>query len=141
MTALDNHTAEQLSKNMKAVKNKGSNIETMLQKELWHRGLRYRKNVKTVYGKPDIAFIGKKVAVFCDSEFFHGYDWENKNKEIKSNRDFWIPKIEKNMARDKEVTEKLLADGWIVLRFWGNEIKRNLSQCADKIESVVKANE
>lgn len=141
MTALDNHTPEQRSKNMKAVKNKGSNIETMLQKELWHRGLRYRKNVKTVYGKPDIAFIGKKVAVFCDSEFFHGYDWENKNKEIKSNRDFWIPKIEKNMARDKEVTEKLLADGWIVLRFWGNEIKRNLSQCADKIESVVKANE
>ena len=128
MTALDNHTAEQRSKNMKAVKNKGSKIETMLQIELWHRGLRYRKNVKTVYGKPDIAFIGKKVAVFCDSEFFHGYDWENKNKEIKSNRDFWI-------------TEKLKSDGWIVLRFWGNEIKRNLSQCADKIESVVKANE
>lgn len=141
MTALDNHTAEQRSKNMKAVKNKGSKIETMLQIELWHRGLKYRKNVKTVYGKPDIAFIGKKVAVFCDSEFFHGYDWENKNKEIKSNRDFWIPKIEKNMARDKAVTEKLKSDGWIVLRFWGNEIKRNLSQCADKIESVVKANE
>ena len=141
MTALDNHTPEQRSKNMKAVKNKGSKIETMLQIELWHRGLRYRKNVKTVYGKPDIAFIGKKVAVFCDSEFFHGYDWENKNKEIKSNRDFWIPKIEKNMARDKAVTEKLKSDGWIVLRFWGNEIKRNLSQCADKIESVVKANE
>ena len=141
MTALDNHTAEQRSKNMKAVKNKGSKIETMLQIELWHRGLRYRKNVKTVYGKPDIAFIGKKVAVFCDSEFFHGYDWENKNKEIKSNRDFWIPKIEKNMARDKAVTKKLKSDGWIVLRFWGNEIKRNLSQCADKIESVVKANE
>ena len=138
---MDYHTAEQRSKNMKAVKNKGSKIETMLQIELWHRGLRYRKNVKTVYGKPDIAFIGKKVAVFCDSEFFHGYDWENKNKEIKSNRDFWIPKIEKNMARDKAVTEKLKSDGWIVLRFWGNEIKRNLSQCADKIESVVKANE
>ena len=138
---MDNHTAEQRSKNMKAVKNKGSKIETMLQIELWHRGLKYRKNVKTVYGKPDIAFIGKKVAVFCDSEFFHGYDWENKNKEIKSNRDFWIPKIEKNMARDKAVTEKLKSDGWIVLRFWGNEIKRNLSQCADKIESVVKANE
>lgn len=111
----------------------------MLQKELWHRGLRYRKNVKTVYGKPDVVFIGKKVAVFCDSEFFHGYDWENKNKEIKSNRDFWIPKIEKNMQRDKEVTEKLTSEGWTVLRFWGNEIKKNLSQCADKIESVVKS--
>jgi DNA mismatch endonuclease Vsr len=140
VTALDNHTPEQRSKNMKAVKNKGSKIETMLQKELWHRGLRYRKNAKTVYGKPDIVFIGKKIAVLCDSEFFHGYDWENKNKEIKSNRDFWISKIEKNMARDKEVNEKLMTDGWIVLRFWGNEIKKNLSQCADKIESVVKAN-
>lgn len=136
---MDNHTPEQRRRNMKAVKNKGSKIETMLQKELWRRGLRYRKNVKTVYGKPDIAFIGKKVAVFCDSEFFHGYDWENKNKEIKSNRDFWIPKIEKNMERDKEVTEQLTTEGWTVLRFWGNEIKKDLSSCANKIESVVKS--
>ena len=106
---------------------------------MWHRGLRYRKNAKTVYGKPDIAFIGKKVAVFCDSEFFHGYDWENKNKEIKSNRDFWIPKIEKNMQRDREVTEKLTSEGWIVLRFWGNEIKKDLLGCADKIEAAVRS--
>ena len=124
---------------MRAVKNKGSKIETMLQKELWHRGLRYRKNAKTVYGKPDIVFIGKKVAVFCDSEFFHGYDWEIKSKEIKSNREFWIPKIEKNMQRDKEVTDKLTSEGWTVLRFWGNDIKKHLSQCADIIESVVKS--
>lgn len=124
---------------MKAVKNKGSKIETMLQKELWHRGLRYRKNAKNIYGKPDIVFIGKKVAVFCDSEFFHGFDWENKNKEIKSNRDFWIPKIEKNMERDRDVTDRLTSEGWTVLRFWGNDIKKNLSQCADEIESVVKA--
>lgn len=124
---------------MKAVKNKGSKIETMLQKELWHRGLRYRKNAKNIYGKPDIVFIGKKVAVFCDSEFFHGYDWKNKNKEIKSNRDFWIPKIEKNMERDRDVTDRLTSEGWTVLRFWGNDIKKNLSRCADEIESVVKA--
>lgn len=124
---------------MKAVKNKGSKIETMLQKELWHRGLRYRKNAKNIYGKPDIVFIGKKVAVFCDSEFFHGFDWENKNKEIKSNRDFWIPKIEKNMERDRDVTDRLTSEGWTVLRFWGNDIKKNLSRCADEIESVVKA--
>lgn len=136
---MDNHTPEQRRRNMKAVKNKGSKIETMLQKELWRRGLRYRKNAKTVYGKPDIAFIGKKVAVFCDSEFFHGYDWENKNKEIKSNRDFWIPKIEKNMQRDREVTEKLTSEGWIVLRFWGNEIKKDLLGCADKIEAAVRS--
>lgn len=135
---MDNHTPEQRHKNMKAVKNKGSKIETTLQKELWHRGLRYRKNVKSVYGKPDIVFIGKRIAIFCDSEFWHGYDWENKNKEIKSNREFWIPKIEKNIQRDKEVTEKLTADGWTVLRFWGMEIKKNLQKCADIIESEVR---
>ena len=139
MTELDNHTPEQRRRNMKAVKNKGSKIETMLQKELWHRGLRYRKNAKNIYGKPDIIFIGKKVAVFCDSEFFHGYDWKNKNKEIKSNRDFWIPKIEKNRERDRDVTDRLTSEGWTVLRFWGNDIKKNLSRCADEIESVVKA--
>ena len=136
---MDRLTPEQRRKNMRAVKNKGTKIETMLQKELWHRGLRYRKNAKTVYGKPDIVFIGKKVAVFCDSEFFHGYDWEIKSKEIKSNREFWIPKIEKNMQRDKEVTDKLTSEGWTVLRFWGNDIKKHLSQCADIIESVVKS--
>lgn len=139
MTVLDNHTTEQRRKNMRAIKNKGSKIEIMLQKELWHRGLRYRKNAKSVYGKPDIVFIGKKVAVFCDSEFFHGYDWENKNKEIKTNRDFWIPKIEKNIARDQEVTERLMSEGWTVLRFWGNDIKKNLLDCADMIEEAVRS--
>lgn len=124
---------------MQAVKNSGSKIETMLQKELWHRGLRYRKNVKSIYDKPDIAFIGKKIAIFCDSEFFHGYDWKNKQKEIKSNRDFWIPKIERNMQRDIEVTEKLSSEGWTVLRFWGNDIKKNLHSCADQIERAVKS--
>ena len=135
---MDNHTPEQRHKNMKAVKSKGSKIETALQKELWRRGLRYRKNAKQIYGKPDIAFIGKKVAVFCDSEFFHGYDWDNKQKEIKSNRDFWIPKIERNMQRDKEVTERLQAEGWTVIRFWGNDIKRNLKNCADIVESALR---
>ena len=136
---LDNHTPEQRHKNMTAVKSKGTKIEVLLQKELWHRGLRYRKNVKNIYGKPDIAFIGKKIAVFCDSEFFHGFDWEIRSKEIKSNREFWIPKIEKNMQRDKDVTDKLKKDGWIVLRFWGNEIKNDVSGCADKIESVIRS--
>ena len=139
MTRMDNHTPEQRRRNMKAVKNKGSKIEMMLQKELWHRGLRYRKNDKTVYGKPDIAFIGKKVAIFCDSEFFHGYDWENKNKEIKSNRDFWIKKIERNIQRDIEVNEILKNDGWSVLRFWGNDIKKRTVECADEIERTLKA--
>lgn len=132
---MDRHTPEQRRKNMQAVKNSGSKIETMLQKELWNRGLRYRKNAKHIYGKPDIAFIGKKIAVFCDSEFFHGYDWENKKQEIKSNRDFWISKIERNIQRDIEVNEKLKSEGWTVIRFWGNDIKNNLKQCADIVEN------
>lgn len=132
---MDRHTPEQRRKNMQAVKNSGSKIETMLQKELWSRGLRYRKNAKQVFGKPDIAFIGKKIAVFCDSEFFHGYDWVNKKKEIKSNREFWIPKIERNIQRDIEVNEKLKSEGWTVIRFWGNDIKNNLKQCADIVEN------
>lgn len=138
---MDNHTLEQRTKNMKAIKNKGSKIEIMLQKELWHRGLRYRKNAANVYGKPDIVFIGKKVAVFCDSEFFHGYDWENKRNEIKSNRDFWLPKIERNIQRDIEVTEKLKSEGWTVIRFWGKDIKNNLKECADIIENALVKND
>lgn len=84
---MDNHTPEQRHKNMQAVKSKDSVIEQMLRKELWTRGYRYRKNVKSIYGHPDIAFVRKKVAIFVDSEFWHGYDWNNKKKEIKSHQD------------------------------------------------------
>ena len=136
---MDRHTPEQRHKNMQAVKNKDSEIELLLRKELWKRGIRYRKNVNRVLGKPDIAFIGKKVAVFCDSEFWHGYDWEHKKEDIKSRRDFWIPKIERNIQRDKEVTTTLEAAGWKVLRFWGRDIKKNTAKCADEIERVLKS--
>lgn len=137
---MDRLTPEQRHKNMQAIKNKDSEIELLLRRELWGRGLRYRKNVKTVFGHPDIAFVGKKVAIFCDSEFWHGYDWEHRKNDIKSRRDFWIPKIERNMQRDIEVTGMLEADGWIVLRFWGKEIKTDVSKCADIIETTIKNN-
>ena len=136
---MDRLSPEQRRKNMQAVKNKDSSIELMLRKELWSRGMRYRKNYTKIIGKPDIVFIGKKVAVFCDSEFWHGYDWEHKKEEIKSNRDFWIPKIERNIQRDIEVTQALINDGWVVLRFWGNQIKKQLSDCADQIEKAVNS--
>lgn len=131
-------TKEQISYNMRQVKNKDSAIEIMLRRELWKRNLRYRKNVKTVFGKPDIAFIGKKIAVFVDSEFWHGFNWEVKQHEIKSNRDFWLAKIERNMERDKEVNEHLKNEGWLVLRFWGNDIKKDVVACADIIEAAFK---
>lgn len=131
-------TKEQISFNMKKVKNKDSVIEIALRKELWNRGLRYQKNVTKILGKPDLVFKGKKVAVFCDSEFWHGYNWEERKKDFKSNQEFWIPKIERNMQRDIEVTEELQKQGWKVLRFWGNEIKKNVSSCADIIEKTVR---
>lgn len=125
-----------ISKNMKAIHNKGSKIEKILCKELWKRGLRYRKNPKSIYGHPDIAFIGKKIAVFCDGEFWHGYNWSSTQKSILSNKEFWIKKIERNMARDTEVNEFLQKNGWKVIRFWGKEIMSNPKLCADKIEKI-----
>ena len=135
---MDKHTPEQRRKNMQAVKNKDSQIEQLLRKELWSRGIRYRKNVNRIYGKPDIVFIGKKIAVFCDSEFWHGYNWEERKKDFKSHQEFWIPKIERNMARDVEVTARLESEGWTVIRFWGKEIKKNAVGCADIIEAAYK---
>ena len=127
-------TKEQITYNMQRVKNKDSDIEVLLRKELWSRGIRYRKNVNRIYGKPDIVFISKKIAVFCDSEFWHGYNWEERKKDFKSHQEFWIAKIERNMERDVEVTTKLESEGWTVIRFWGREIQKNTVACADEIE-------
>ena len=135
---MDKHTPEQRHKNMQAVKSKDSEIERLLRDELWKRGLRYRKNVKNIIGKPDIVFIGKKVAVFCDSEFWHGYNWEERKNDIKTRREFWIPKIERNMQRDVEVNAALTEAGWTVLRFWGKDIKKHCLECADVIERKVR---
>ena len=135
---MDKHTPEQRHKNMQAVKSKNSEIERLLRDELWKRGLRYRKNVKNIIGKPDIVFIGKKVAVFCDSEFWHGYNWEERKGDIKTRREFWIPKIERNMQRDLEVNAALTEAGWTVLRFWGKDIKKHCPECADVIEEKVR---
>lgn len=138
---MDKLTPEQRHKNMQAVKSKNSKIEVLLRQELWKRGLHYRKNSRAVYGHPDIVFIGKKVAVFCDSEFWHGYDWENKKKDIKSNQEFWLAKISRNIERDQEVNERLKKEGWTVLRFWGKDIQRNAAECANIIEAEVRKHE
>ena len=134
---MDNHTPEQRTANMKAIRYKDTKIEIVLRKELWGRGIHYRKNCKDLPGKPDIAFKGKKVAVFCDSEFWHGYDWENQKDRIGTRREYWLSKIERNMERDREVNRSLEDLGYIVLRFWGKSILKNPSGCADEIESVL----
>ncbi len=123
---------------MQAIRAKDTGIEIALRKELWKRGLHYRKNCKDLPGKPDIVFKGKKVAVFCDSEFWHGYDWENRRERIGTNREYWIPKIERNMKKDEEVSAQLRDMGYTMLRFWGREITKNVSGCADRIEEAVR---
>lgn len=127
--------------NMAMIKSKNTKPEILLRKELWRRGLRYRKNCKLIYGKPDLVFLRKQIAVFIDGEFWHGYNFEETKKRLKSNKEFWIEKIERNMERDFEITQFLVEQGWAVLRFWDFEIKNNVSICADKIEYTVKIRE
>lgn len=114
---------------MQAVKSTGSKIETKLAKALWGLGYRYRKNDKTVFGKPDLSFKKYKVAVFADSEFWHGKNWSKRKHDHKSNQDFWMKKIEGNIQRDKIVNKYLKKSGWKVLRFWGKDIEKNLDMC------------
>ena len=134
---MDKLSKEQRKKNMKAVKNKGSKIERTLAQALWKRGARYRKNDKTVFGKPDFTFKGLKIAVFCDSEFWHGKNWEQKKHEHKSNVSFWHQKIERNMERDREVNLHLKDKGWTVLRFWGKDILKDPEACSKKILETI----
>lgn len=136
---MDNHSKEQRHKNMAAIKNKDTKIEVILRKALYKKGYRYRKNYKKLPGKPDIAITKYKIAIFCDSEFFHGKDWEKlKEQLIKSNNpDFWIDKISKNIQRDDDVNKQLNALGWTVLRFWGKDIKKHTDDCITAIEEAV----
>lgn len=138
MTRIMAKTKEQISRNMRSNKCKDTKPELMLRKELWRRGLRYRKNYKPLPGKPDIVFLCARLAVFVDGRMWHGYDWEHQKNDFKSNRNFWISKIERNMERDREITQHLIEFGWQVLRFWDFETKKDVAACADKIEQLYK---
>lgn len=138
---MDKLTPEQRKRNMRANKGAGTSIETTLGKAMWEVGLRYRKNVKTIFGKPDFIFKGRKIAVFCDGEFWHGRYWEQRKLDHKSNKQFWISKIERNIERDREVTKTLQNDGWTVLRFWETDIKKNIHHCiAQVLQAYENAN-
>lgn len=134
---MDNLTKEQRLKNMQSIRSKDTKIEIKLRQALWKKGYRYRKNYNKLIGKPDIVFIKQKVAIFCDSEFWHGYDWENRKKRIKSNREYWIKKIEMNLMRDRRVNQQLHDMDWTVIRFWGKEIEQNLDHCLKYIEEIL----
>ena len=126
------------SEQMARIKSKNTTFEMLLRRELWRRGLRYRANDKTVFGKPDVVFKGRKIAVFVDSEFWHGKDYPNGRNIPKENNEYWVKKIERNIERDKEVNQNLKENGWTIIRIWSKDLKRELPQFADLIEKVVK---
>jgi len=134
---MDVLTPEQRHKCMSRIKAKNTSIEILLRKALWREGIRYRKNFKSLPGKPDIAITKYKIAVFCDGELWHGKDWEKLKNKIDSNRDYWVSKIEKNIMNDIINEKKLEKSGWIILRFWGKDIKKNLSDCVSEIKETI----
>lgn len=118
---MDNLTKEQRHKNMQNIKSKDTKIEVQLRKALWAKGYRYRKNDKKLPGKPDIVLGKYKIVIFCDSEFFHGKDWEVLKPRLEkgTNPEYWVKKIENNRRRDDEINKELTFEGWTVIRFWG----------------------
>jgi DNA mismatch endonuclease (patch repair protein) len=128
---------EVVSRTMSRIRGKDTGIERALAMAMWRQGLRYRKHYKAP-GTPDFAFPGVKVAVFCDSAFWHGRDWPKLKEQIRANRNFWLPKIERNIARDAEVNRLLASEGWVVLRFWDDEIERDPEGCARKVLEAVE---
>ena len=136
---MDRLTKEQRYRNMSANKGKGTKLELLFGKLLWNAGVRYRKNDKTVFGKPDFVIRKMKIAIFCDGEFWHGRNWEERKNDHKSNCDFWHSKIERNIRRDKEVNEQLKAQGWTVFRFWETEITKDPDKCLNRILNYMNA--
>lgn len=136
---MDNLTQEQRHKNMQRIKSKDTSIEIKFRKALWHKGYRYKKNYKRLPGKPDIVLTKYKIAIFCDSEFFHGKDWEILEPRLQkaNNGDYWRKKITRNIAHDDEVNKQLLFLGWTVIRFWGKNIMNHTDECVQVVEEAI----
>ncbi len=124
---------------MKNIHGKDTKIEVILRKALWSKGYRYRKNYKKLPGSPDIALTKYKIAIFCDGEFFHGKDWDTLKKRLEksNNSEFWINKISRNIERDDEINKKLDFEGWTVIRFWGEDIKKHTDECVKVVEETI----
>jgi DNA mismatch endonuclease (patch repair protein) len=129
---------EQISRNMSRVRSSGSKIERTLGKALWADGIRYRKQYKKVPGRPDFALVGLKVAIFCDSAFWHGRGYPGTRSQFKSNRGFWLPKIQRNIARDEQVNLMLGDLGWVVVRFWDDQILRDTAGCVRVVRHAME---
>lgn len=130
---------EIVTKTMRRVKGKDTSIEVILRKALWKKGFRYRKNCVKLPGKPDIVIPKYKIVIFCDSEFFHGKDWDKLKYRLQkgNNAEYWIEKIERNRRRDSENEKKLMFLGWRVVRFWGKDIAKDANECVRVVEEMI----
>ena len=131
-------TPEVTHKIMSAVKSKNTSPEMALRRALWAKGMRYRVNVRTLPGKPDIVFMKARIAIFCDGDFWHGHNWairglSSLDEELSRYSQFWKDKILGNIKRDTVNTEKLKSASWEVVRFWESDINTDLSKCVDLI--------
>lgn len=131
------YTTKKRSKIMSKIRGKNTKPELVLRKALWQKGVRYRINNK-LPGRPDISIKKYKLAIFIDGEFWHGYNWDERKNTIKSNRRFWIPKIERNMQRDQEVNHQLQELGFTVFRFWSKEILNDLDRCVNDVLTFIE---
>lgn len=127
------YTTKKRSKIMSEIRGKNTKPEMLFRKALWAKGVRYRVNSKSLPGRPDVSIKKYKLAIFIDGEFWHGYNWDEKKETIKSNRGFWIPKIERNMQRDREVNSALKEMDYTVFRFWEREVKKDLKKCINDV--------
>lgn len=134
---MDNLTLEQRKRNMKNIKSANTKAEILFRKKLWSKGIRYRINVQDVFGKPDICIKKKKLAIFIDSEFWHGKNYLN-GKIPKTNQEYWISKFKRNIERDHEVNKVLNEQGWKIYRFWIKDIEKNLDKLVDQVVSYLK---
>lgn len=132
------YTTPERSKIMGKIRGKNTKPEIAFRKALWKAGYRYRIDYKKLIGKPDIVLKKYKTIVFIDGEFWHGYDWADRKQKIKTNREFWIPKIERNMQRDEEVNDELKRLGYRVFRFWEHEVKKELERCLQEVIDHLK---
>ena len=128
---VDRLTKAQRHKTMAAIHSKDTKPEVMLRKALWHKGVRYRKNYRVLGYQVDIAITKHKIAVFCDGTFWHGKDGDG--SQVATNTGYWKNKIQRNKERDLEAAIALRDGGWQVLRFWDDEIVKNLDECKNKV--------
>ena len=132
------YTTPQRSKTMSKIRGKNSKPEVMLRKTLWAKNYRFRLHDSRMPGRPDILIKKYRLAIFIDGEFWHGQDWKVNRERIKSNRDFWIPKIERNMQKDERVNQALRNMGYVVFRFWSKKVLQNLEQVLNQIDLYVE---